>query len=172
MYGSFLSGGFAGHVYGAEGIWGADIEPEAPTKMWDAFQWRSGAEMQYLRKFALSIGKQYQELVPDAGFVIPHQTHETHSYEGWAYAARTPDKENFLVYFEKGCPRSQVRGAKLNGVYHAQWFDPRTGTWSDAGGGALNSSKIGIIALPDFPGDNDWGLKLTYTGPANTLPKT
>ena len=26
MYGSFLSGGFAGHVYGAEGIWGADIE--------------------------------------------------------------------------------------------------------------------------------------------------
>ena len=26
MYGSFLSGGLAGHVYGAEGIWGADIE--------------------------------------------------------------------------------------------------------------------------------------------------
>ena len=24
-YGSFLSGGLAGHVYGAEGIWGADI---------------------------------------------------------------------------------------------------------------------------------------------------
>ena len=29
MYGSFLSGGLAGHVYGAEGIWGADIEPAA-----------------------------------------------------------------------------------------------------------------------------------------------
>ena len=116
MYGNFLSGGFGGHVYGAEGIWGADIEPEAPTKMWDAFQWRSGAEMQYLRTFAFSIGKRYQDLVPDAGFVTPHQTHETHSFEGWAYAARTPDKENFLVYFEKGCPRSQVRGAKLNGA--------------------------------------------------------
>ncbi|MFP5248581.1 MAG: DUF4038 domain-containing protein, partial [Acidobacteriota bacterium] len=25
MYGNFLSGGFGGHVYGAEGIWGADI---------------------------------------------------------------------------------------------------------------------------------------------------
>ncbi len=49
MYGSFLSGGFAGHVYGAEGIWGADIEPVAPIKMWDAFQWRSGSQMQYLR---------------------------------------------------------------------------------------------------------------------------
>ena len=37
MYGSFL----AGHVYGAEGIWGGDIEDQAPVKMWDAFQWIS-----------------------------------------------------------------------------------------------------------------------------------
>ena len=43
MYGSFLSGGLAGHVYGAEGIWGADIEPTAPIKMWDAFQWNSAS---------------------------------------------------------------------------------------------------------------------------------
>ena len=64
MYGSFLSGGLAGHVYGAEGIWGADIEPTAPIHMWDAFQWRSGAEMQYLKTFAFSIGRRYQELVP------------------------------------------------------------------------------------------------------------
>ena len=42
MYGNFLSGGLGGHVYGAEGIWGADIEPAAPIKMWDAFQWSSG----------------------------------------------------------------------------------------------------------------------------------
>jgi hypothetical protein len=43
MYGSVLSGGLAGHVYGAEGIWGADIEPSAPVKMWDAFQPKSGS---------------------------------------------------------------------------------------------------------------------------------
>ena len=73
MYGSFLSGGFGGHVYGAEGIWGADIEAAAPIKMWDAFQWNSAAQMQHLRTFALSIGKRYQELVPNADLVSPEQ---------------------------------------------------------------------------------------------------
>ena len=167
MYGNFLSGGFGGHVYGAEGIWGADIEAAAPTKMWDAFQWNSGRQMQHLRTFAFSIGKRYQELVPLADLVSPNKTHDIRSYEGWAYCARTPDKNIFLAYFEKGCPRSQVRGARLNSVYRAEWWDPRKATWQDVGGtGTLPSSVIGIIMLPDFPGDTDWGLRLTYTGPA------
>ncbi len=167
MYGNFLSGGFGGHVYGAEGIWGADIEEAAPIKMWDAFQWRSGSQMQYLRPFAMSIGKRYQDLVPMADLVSPNKTNVTRAYEGWAYCARTPDKEVYLVYFEKGCLRSQIRGAKLNSTYRAQWFDPRNGTWQDAGnGGMVQSSRIGIIALPNFPDDNDWGLRLTYAGPA------
>jgi hypothetical protein len=166
MYGSFLSGGLGGHVYGAEGIWGADIEPAAPIKMWDAFQWNSGEQMQHLRTFALSIGKRYQDLVPLADLISPNKTHEIRSYEGWAYCARTPDKNIFMAYFEKGCPRSQVRGAKLNSTYRAEWFDPRKATWQDAGlAGTLRSSVIGIIMLPDLPGDTDWGMRLTYMGP-------
>lgn len=164
-YGSFLSGGLAGHVYGAEGIWGADIEPTAPVKMWDAFQWRSGTEVQYLKTFAFSIGKRYQELVPLADLVSPNKTHETLSYQGWAYCARTDDKQIFLAYFEKGCPQSQIRGAQLNSVYRAQWFNPRDGSWLDAGKGKLVANKIGIIELPEFPSDTDWGLKLIYEGP-------
>jgi len=166
MYGSFLSGGFAGHVYGAEGIWGADIEPSAPTKMWDAFQWRSASQMRHLRAFAFSIGKRYQELVPLADLASPNKTPVVRGYEGWAYCARTPDKNIFLAYFEKGAPRSQIRGALLRGTYRAQWFDPRNGTWQDAGRGTLQSNQIGLINLPDFPGDNDWGLSLVYEGPA------
>ncbi|MFP5204795.1 MAG: DUF4038 domain-containing protein, partial [Acidobacteriota bacterium] len=135
MYGNFLSGGFGGHVYGAEGIWGADIEPTAPTKMWDAFQWTSGAQMQYLRKFAFSIGRRYQDLAPDTGFVVPNATPVVKGYEGWAYAARTSDMEIFLAYFEKGCPQSLVRGARVMSQYRAQWFDPRSGEWSDVGDG-------------------------------------
>ena len=165
MYGSFLSGGLAGHVYGAEGIWGADIEPTAPIHMWDAFQWRSGAEMQYLRTFAFSIGRRYQELVPLADLVSPNKSHDVLSYEGWAYCARTPDKNIFLAYFENGCPQSEIRGAKLNSVYSAQWFNPRNGTWMEAGNGKLTSSEIGIIELPKFPENVDWGLKLIYEGP-------
>ena len=162
MYGSFLSGGLAGHVYGAEGIWGADIESSAPTHTWDAFQWKSGAEMQYLRTFAFSVGKRYQELVPMADLVSPNKTSETLNYEGWAYCARTVDKEIFLAYFEVGCLKSQIRGAKLNSVYRAQWFNPRDGTWSDVGNGKLVANKIGIIRLPDFPDKSDWGLRLIY----------
>jgi hypothetical protein len=173
MYGSFLSGGLAGHVYGAEGIWGADVEAAAPVKMWDAFQWLSGAQMRHLRTFAFSLGDRYRELEPDADLVSPNKDHVLRSYEGWAYAARTPDKNLFLVYFERGCPRSQVRGAKLDGVYRAQWFDPRNGTWVNAADGTVRANKIGIIELPDPPADNDWGLKLEAVPPgaARTAPR-
>lgn len=162
LYGSFLSGGLAGHVYGAEGIWGADIEPAAPVKMWDAFQWSSAAQMHYLRDFALSIGKRYQELVPLADLVSPDKTHDTQSYDGWAYCARTPDKEIYLVYFEKGCPPSTLRSARLNSSYRAEWFNPRDGWWSKVGTGHVRANEVGVIALPALPSDDDWALKLVY----------
>jgi hypothetical protein len=51
-------------------------------------------------------------------------------------------------------------------MYRAEWFDPRKGAWQDMGSaGTLRSSVIGIITLPQFPGDTDWGLRLTYAGP-------
>ncbi len=165
MYGSFLSGGLAGHVYGAEGIWGADIEPAAPVKMWDAFQWNSGALMKYLRVFAFSIGRRYQDLVPDEDLVMPNKTATVKGYEGWAYCARTPDRTVFLAYFEKGCPRSLVRGALLSTAYRAEWFDPRNGAWRDAGTGTVRSNVIGEMELPPFPADTDWGLKLEASIP-------
>jgi hypothetical protein len=161
-YGSFLSGGLAGHVYGAEGIWGADIERAAPVKMWDAFTWKSGYEMQHLKTFAFSIGKRYHDLEPMVDLVTPNRTHDVLSYEGWAYCARTPDKNFFLLYFEKGCPPSDVRGARLSSDYKADWFNPRTGEWIDAG--TINSNNIGIIKLPHFRDGLDWGLKLEYIG--------
>jgi hypothetical protein len=133
--------------------------------MWDAFQWRSGAEMQYLRSFALSIGKRYQDLVPDE-WVTPSKTPTVLGYEGWAWAARTADGAIFLAYFEKGCPTGKVRGARPTSLYTAQWFDPRNGSFVDAAGTPLASNNIGEIRLPAFPGDNDWGLKLVYAGPA------
>jgi hypothetical protein len=167
-YGCFLSGGLAGHVYGAEGIWGGDIEDAAPVKMWDAFTWRSGDEMQHLKTFALSIGKKYQELEPQTDLVTPNKTHDVLGYEGWAYCARTADRSDFLIYFERGCPLAEVRGVRLNSVYAAQWFNPRTGEWTNVGEGTLPSSKIGIIKLPHLPNDMDWGLKLVYSGPLDT----
>ena len=167
MYGSVLSGGFAGYVYGAEGIWGGDIEPEAPTHMWDAFKWKSAAEVKHLKTFIFSIGDRYQELEPMADLVSPNKTNDILSYEGWAYCARTPDKNIFLAYFEKECPPSEIRGAHLNSIYRAQWFDPRNGTWLDVdiNQGRLASSVTGRITLPSLPKNVPWGLKLVYEGP-------
>jgi hypothetical protein len=53
-------------------------------------------------------------------------------------------------------------GARLNSTYRAQWFDPRNGSWHNAGSAAVRSNQIGIIELPDLPGDTDWGLRLIY----------
>jgi hypothetical protein len=162
MYGSFLSGGLAGHIYGSEGIWGADIERGSNPFMWDAFLWSSAKQMQYLKTFAFSEDSRYQDLVPDANLVLPSETHVTGGFTGWAYCARTPDQKFFLVYFEKDCPnKSIIRGAVPFATYQAQWFNPRTGEWSKAGTGVLKANVWGWITLPDFPSNDDWGLKLT-----------
>lgn len=86
-------------------------------------------------------------------------------YEGWAYAARTGDKSIYLAYFEKGCSRSLVRGARPSAVYAAQWFDPRRGEWRNVGDGTVRANNTGEIQLPEFSSDADWGLKLVHSSP-------
>ena len=58
MYGGFLSGGFGGYIYGAEGLWGADIEPDAKYRMWDAMQFESGKMVRYTGRFCIRQRKQ------------------------------------------------------------------------------------------------------------------
>jgi hypothetical protein len=162
IYGSFLSGGLAGHIYGAEGIWGTDTEPGSSPLMWEAFQWNSASQMKYLKTFAFSEGRRYQDLVPDANLVSPSETSVTKGFTGWAYCARTPAEDFFLAYFEKDYPaHGMIRGALPQSNYRAQWFDPRTGQWSQAGNGVLKANQWGWITVPDFPSADDWGLKLT-----------
>ncbi len=158
MYGSFLSGGLAGHIYGCAGLWSASVEPEAEHRIWEALQFRSGAEMSYLPRFALSEGTRYRDLVPNADLVEPNKTQEITGNRGWAYCARTPDKSLFMLYFEAGCIQAQLRGAIYRGRYRAQWFNPRNGEWSDAG--ILVANDLCEILLPPFPSTEDWALKL------------
>jgi hypothetical protein len=163
MYGSFLSGGLAGHIYGAQGIWGGDIEPESRITMWDTLQWRSGAEMQHLRTFVLSEGPRYQDLVPHADAVTPNKTAQTKGNEGWAYCARTDERDLYMLYFERGYAEMALagpylRGALFEAVYQTRWFNPRTGTWRDAG--ELTVDAWRRIRLPSLPSNDDWALKL------------
>ena len=159
MYGSFLSGGFAGHIYGADGLWGGNIEAGAQTRMWESIQWRSGAQLRHLRTFALSEGTRYRDIVPDHNLVTPSRSGPPDGNRGWAFCARTPEKDLFYLYFEADCPQATVRGALADRTYRAQWFDPRTGEWIDAG--TLTADQRCHVALPAFPSEGDWGLKLT-----------
>ena len=159
MYGSFLSGGLAGHIYGAEGLWDGHIEPEwEDYPMWVGLKFPSGAQMTHLLAFVTSEGRRYQDLVPDANLVSPNSTPETKGNRGWAYAARTPEKDLFLAYFEADCPQSVIRGAVRDADYAASWFDPRTGEWSEIG--VLHANMDAAIPLPAFPWEGDWAVKL------------
>lgn len=160
MYGNFLSGGFGGHIYGADGIWQANIEPEARVKMWEAFPWESAAQMRHLRTFAFSNGTRFRDLEPDADLVTPNKTYQTMTFEGWAFCARTPERDFFLVYLEKGVPQVTVRGAVPDAQYEARWFNPRNGEWTDVASGILTANTAGRIELPPRPSEDDWGVRL------------
>jgi hypothetical protein len=168
MYGSVLSGGLAGHIYGAGGwnggMWGGNCTKGAPDPIWEAIQWPSAGHMQHLRTFVLSEGPRYRDLVPSPDLLDPNRAGKAKSCVGWAYCARTPDREFFLLYFEKECPRATLSGAKRSGRYAARWFNPRTARWKSPI--EVKANGHGRIALPPFPGeaeksDTDWALKLT-----------
>ena len=158
MFGSFLSGGLGGFLHGSFPVERADIEPASKIKMWDAFQWESGNYMKTLRAFVFTRGKRYQDLIPSVDFVFPNRTQDLDKFEGWAFAAATKEKDFLLVYWEKGCPASQLRGVLSHAAYEAKWFDPRSSEWLDAG--TLTSNTNSVIRVPAKPSDDDWGMRL------------
>ena len=167
MYGSVLSGGLGGHIYGAGGwdggMWGGNIEDAAENHIWDVIKWQSATQMQHLRTFILSEGRRYQALVPSSNLLSPGRAGKSDSCIGWAYCLRAPEKDFFLLYFEKDCPVATLSGGLSNTRYQVRWFNPRTGQWLEEK--VLLADASGQIALPGFPGnlsrsEIDWGLKL------------
>jgi hypothetical protein len=178
MYGSVLSGGYGGHIYGAGdrapkggAMWAGEVEDVDKPHIWDAIKWPSGGQMQHLRTFVLSEGRKCWQLEPYVELLSPNKSPvpEHSGWEGcvgWAYCSRTPDKGLFLAYFEKYCQRPTLSGTVPDGKYKSSWFNPRSGDWLDAGGGTLIADSQGHITLPNFGhnltiSDTDWGLKLT-----------
>lgn len=162
MYGSFLSGALGGIIYGAEGMWGGNIEPGSKYFMWDALKFESGNQVKHLKSFATINGTRYQELIPNVELVTPNKNGHYMGYRGWAYCAATADKDFLLFYFERECPRATVRGLKPGRIYSLKWFDPRSGVWvEDKNVKTVSPNGVGRIQLPEFPSDADWGLALT-----------
>jgi hypothetical protein len=165
IYGSMLSGGLAGHIYGGQGLWPGNVEEAAEERWWEALQWPSGAQMPHAVRFLTSEGERYRDLVPDPECVVPCRSGEPQGYAGWAYCARTGEWDLLMLYFEKDCPRATLEGLPPGRQYEAEWFDPREGQWLEQPG-RLAADQQGELPLPPFPGDAevsqaDWALKLT-----------
>jgi hypothetical protein len=168
-YGSMLSGGLGGHIYGAGGwqggLWSGEVESASEYPVWNTIQWPSADQMRHLKTFMLSEGSRYQELEPEANLLTPNKSGGVKTYLGWAYCARTSNKDLFLCYFEKNCPPATLSGVAPKAQYRVRWFNPRSGVWLDSESGVLNADSTGKISLPGFPeskinSENDWALKL------------
>ena len=109
-----------------------------------------------------SQGRRFQDLEPIADLVSPNKAGPVRGYQGWAYCARTPEQDFFLIYFEKDAPQAGLRGAKPGGIYEGKWFDPRNGEWGEPF--ELRVDANGRTPLPKQPTENDWGLSLVLTG--------
>ena len=171
MYGSVLSGGLAGHVYGT-GAYAGNTTGEPPAGqpyIWEALKYTAGAQLKYLTRFIMSEGMDYQNLTLASDDLNPRHTSSASpsGLEGWAYMMRTADKTLALLYFEQECDRATVSNMKPDAAYQAHWFNPRTGEWNDSG--LLKTDGSGAIQLPSFPGNQgksttDWALKLKISG--------
>ena len=159
LYGSFLSGGYAGYIYGCEGIWQADVELGANVLMWDAFQYRSATEIQHLKTFATIKGNRYLTLIPNSELVVPNKSATWHGFYGWSYCAHSPEFDWFMVYFEKDCEETRLRGATVGQRFQPTWFDPRTGIWGEPQG-PVEVGTDSFLNLPPVPDNQDWGLML------------
>jgi len=176
MYGSVLSGGLGGHIYGAgkegeEGgaMWGGNVEEAASFKVWDGIQWDSGDQLRHLETFVMSEGLRYRNLVPLTENLTPNKSRDDNDWMGWAYCSGTADKEWYLLYFEKDCARAVLSNVLPEKEYSLIWYNPRNGQWLEKPGIKVKSDASGSIILPPFPdgkkqSETDWGLKMILSG--------
>jgi hypothetical protein len=169
-YGHLFSGALGGHVFGS-GSFGGDTkgEPEYAVpprwpKIWQTLQMPNIIQAKYLMQYILSEGIDYQKLEL-ASIDLSNPRTDAIKMDEWAYMLRSSDKELAFLYFEDKTERQVVAGMIPGKVYSSQWFNPRTGQWSNVGNGTLKANEKGLIRLPDFPGnktvsDADWAMKL------------
>jgi hypothetical protein len=169
MYGSVISGGLGGHIYGAGGweggMWSGEVEKASKWPIWEVLQWSSADQMRHLKKFILSEGKSYQNLIPSDDMLLPNRTGKPKSNVGWAYCASTSSRKLNLLYFERDCPRAVLSGLRAGRSYSLHWFNPRTGEWIEPCENVIQADSKGKLYLPPFPtgGANskeDWAMKI------------
>lgn len=169
-YGLVLNGGLAGHVVGTGSRWGdtpgEPVDPVYP-KGWETMYYPFWLQAHFLKDFILSEGLAYRNLELASASLSARTAPGSvqASLDGWTHMMRTPDNSIAFVYFENKAVTQTISGMTPSRAYRAQWFNPRSGAWSDAGGGTLTTDASGSVATPKFPNnvavaDSDWAMKL------------
>ena len=161
LYGNLLSGALAGFIYGAEGMWNANNEPEAVFKIRDALEYPSGYQVRHVLAFIGIMGDGYKNLIPQTEYVSPSKYGDDRGHKGWAYCACTKDKTEFLLYFEVDCPPCELRGQKAGVQYEVTLFDPRKGEWIQQEEPlVITVGELNKCPLPRRPCRLDYGMYL------------
>jgi hypothetical protein len=171
-WGSVLSGGLAGHMYGTGAYDGTTVgeeEGERPL-IWDALEFPAGKQVGYLRRFIDSEGDAYQDLVPASDELHPRKSKHSMpdgGFDGWSFMMRTSDGELALLYFEYQSVSPEISGFLPEATYKLDWFNPVTGQWQ-GNGLIITSDGSGNLKPGPFPGGEqiciqDWGLKISHS---------
>lgn len=174
MYGSVLSGGLAGHMYGT-GAYDGNTTGESKTEgerpyVWEALNYESGAQMQHLGTFMLSEGKKYRNCKPRKELLEPFKTPGApeKGLDGWAFLLIAPKNDLAFLYFEIESDLPVVKELMPEKNYEILWFDPTEGQWLESY--TLATGTDGTLQLDAFPeggqrSARDWALKIKLTQP-------
>ncbi len=167
-WGSFLSGGLAGHMFGTGAYDGTTVGEQEGKRpfIWEALNYPAGKQVGYLRRFIKSEGNEYQNLQLASNDLHPRKSKNSHpdGLDGWAFMMRTRNRELAMVYFENSCEIPLISGLNPKSEYIINWFDPLAGVWLDGLDTGL-TDESGNLQLKIFPdrkiiSTQDWSLKL------------
>jgi len=178
MYGSVLSGGLAGHMYGSGGFSGNTTgEPKNSWDnlyIWEALMYPSGAQLPFLAKFILSEGSSYQDCIPVKQQLDPFKSEGSleDGLDGWAFLMMTPGQDLGFAYFENACEIPLITGLLPEREYQITWFDPISGEWLEDVM-VQKTSGNGTFTIAGFPGGEtistrDWSMKITVADSASS----
>jgi hypothetical protein len=150
--------GAAGHGYGAMDMFYAYKETDGPFPRNGYQPWRKamayeGATQVGLMRRLFEL-RPWHKLVPDQSLLAAQSAEDADHVR----AARAEDGSFALVYLPTGKPVS-IQMHKLTGKkIVARWYDPRDGTWRDAGEHA--NTGVREFAAPTQGAQSDWLLVL------------
>lgn len=170
MYGSVLSGGLAGHIYGT-GAYDGNTTGEPRNEgdrpyIWEGLNYPAGAQLPHLATFLLSEGDDYQSCKPQRTLLDPHKAPNVpeDGLDGWAFMLMHPKNTLAFLYFENKSVAPVIQGLLPNTNYELSWFDLIEGKW-EAYKSQVQTDAEGRWSMGRFPDEQtvssrDWCLKI------------